>query len=1166
LIHRLAAALDPSSLHEPQAINDAHCQEVVEPDVDLTRLPILRHFPFDAGPFYVNTELAPWQPEGPRRAGVSSFGVGGTNAHAILEEPPEPAPSEPDHSWQCLVLSAATEAAADRACERLADWLKEHPEAPLADVAHTLAVGRKAFPHRRAVACRDAEDAAAVLAALPPGRIVREHHGGTAPSLVFLFPGQGAQHPGMARDLYEGYEAFRAEIDRGAELLREALDLDLRDLLYPEAGKEEEAAERLAETRFAQPALFLVEHALAGVWKSRGLEPEALVGHSVGELVAACIAGVFTWEDALHLVAERGRLMQAMPRGAMLSVPLPLDELTPRLGDDLVPAAHNAPGQVVVSGPEAAIEILRRELGEEGVEVRRLHTSHAFHSPTMEPAIKSFAEAVARVERSAPRLPVYSNVSGEPLGAEEAMDPEYWGRQLRRPVRFREAIDALGEDRLFLEVGPGQTLGTLLRQWPQERRVVESLPHPKDSTPDAAVLAGALGRLWAAGLDIHWRAVHQGRARRLLRLPTYPFERRRHWVDPGPEVESGPKDLADWFYLPRWRQAAPAGLEERESAATDDPQTWLLFHDPMGLTAHLAPALEATGQRVVTVVPGAGFEELTEHHFALDPGRREDLGALFRALSEADLLPHRIVHGGALLPHTTSDDEELRAGFYSLLALGQALGERGAGRKVRLDVLSRGLFRILGNEELVPVRAALLGPLRVMPQEIPGVTTRLHELAAPPEDLPGLAQEVLEELLRERPEDVLAYRGAARFTLGWQAQRLPAPGESPWPTERAVLVTGGVEDPGLAFVEELARRGVPGLLLLGDAPPEAESAASRRLAALEGSGLVLRVVPCDLWDEAAVAGALTDFEAQGPPVGAVLHAAERGAPGLMMLKEPEQAAAVLAPKVAGTQALLRALGDRDLDFFVSFGATSAITGALGQADGCAANSVLDAIAHEGASFPCLTLDWPVWRLGTEGTGNAAIDAWVRGVQEQYGLEPAEGFRALEHALAALRRLAPGALPQVLVSRHDFETLLRQQQGADASSMLSQLGGGETRDRDRSADDPSYVAPRSETEERIVALWQEMFGFEPIGVEDEFFQLGGHSLLAVQMVSRLRDDLGLDLNLAEFLESPTVAAIAERVAGHEEEAEEFDDLLSEIENLSPEEIAARLASLGGEDDG
>ena len=1122
--------------------------------------------PFDAGPFYVNTELTPWTSEGPRRAGVSSFGVGGTNAHAIVEEPPESEPSEPEDSWQCLVLSAATETAADQACDRLADWLKEHPDASLADVAHTLAAGRKVFPHRRTVACRDVADAAAVLAARSPGRLVSTHHEGNIPDLVFLFPGQGAQHPGMARDLYDEHADFRQEIDRGAERLKETLGLDLRELLFPAEGQEEEAAERLNETRFAQPALFLVEHALAGVWKSRGLEPQALVGHSVGELVAACLAGVFSWEDALDLVAERGRLMQSMTRGAMLSVPLPLDELESRLGDEVVFAAHNAPGQVVVSGPEDALDTLRDALAKDGVEARRLHTSHAFHSPSMDEAAQAFTDAVSRVERPAPSLPVYSNVSGAPLTEAEAVDPAYWGRQLRQPVRFREAIDALGSSPLFLEVGPGQTLGPLLRQWPEERQAISSLPHVKDKAPGTSVLAAALGRLWAAGVQIHWPGVHQGRKRRLLRLPTYAFDRQRHWVDPGPERDSGPQEMADWFYLPRWRQAAPAGLASSPSAADgteDEAQTWLLFHDPMGLTAHLAQALEAEGRRVVTAVPGQSFEALAEHHFALDPTRREDLGQLFRDLADADLLPHRIVHGGALRPETGNDDEELQAGFYSLLALAQALGERGMG--TRLDVLSRDLFRILGDEQVVPARAALLGPLRVLPQELPQVTTRLHELAPKSEDLPGLAAELLEELRYERPDDVLAYRGGARFVLGWQPQRLAAPKESPWPVDGSVLVTGGTEEPGLTFVEELAQRGVPGLLLLGDASPDADSEAGQRLAAFTQAETVLQTVDCDLADASAVAQALADFESTAPPVAAVVHAADHSTPGLMMLKDAEQAAASLAPKVAGTRALLSALGDRDLAGFVAFGATSAITGALGQADGCAANAVLDALAHEGTSFPRLTVDWPVWRLPTESTGNAAIDAWVRGVQEQYGLDPAEGFQALEHALAAVARVGPGALPQVLVSRHDFETLLRQQQGMDASSMLGQLGSNEAPTRDRSADDPNYVAPRSDTEGQIVLLWQEMFGFEPIGVEDEFFQLGGHSLLAVQMVSRLRDDLDVDLTLAEFLESPTVAAIAERAAGHEEEEAEFDDLLSEIENLSPEEIAARLADMGGLDD-
>ncbi len=412
---------------------------------------------FASSPFFVNAELRPWAGDGgPRRAGVSSFGIGGTNAHAVLESAPAPVRSGESRPLQLLVLSARSSESLEAATDNLAAHLARHPEVPLADAAFTLQMGRRFLAHRRVLVGRDTADAVAALSARDPERLLTRTCDGSRRPVVFLFPGQGAQYAGMGRELYEREPAYRAALDACAEILAPHLDgLDLRRALHPEPG-DGDADRRLQETGIAQPALFAVEYSLARLWMQWGVRPEAMLGHSLGEYVAACLAGVFSLEDALGLVAARGRLMQSLPAGAMLAVPLPEEETVALLGEGLSLAAVNAPSLCVVSGAEAAIEAVRW-LAQRGLEARRLHTSHAFHSAALDPILEPFRALVSKVTLHAPRLPYLSNLTGTWIEAVQATDPAYWASHLRQPVRFAAALSGLlGEPgRLLLEVGPG---------------------------------------------------------------------------------------------------------------------------------------------------------------------------------------------------------------------------------------------------------------------------------------------------------------------------------------------------------------------------------------------------------------------------------------------------------------------------------------------------------------------------------------------------------------------------------------------------------------------------------------------------------------------------------------------------------------------------------------
>jgi acyl transferase domain-containing protein/acyl carrier protein len=491
----------------------------------------------EGSPFFVADRLREWTVpgEGPRRAGVSSFGIGGTNAHAVLQEAPPREPSAPGRPWSLLILSARTPGALQRHTDNLVRWLDEHPDANLADVAYTLQGGRRALKHRRSVLARTVTEAADALRTLDPERVRTDVDPFRATPVTFLFPGQGAQFVGMAREIYAHEPVFRRELDRCCELLRPHLGVDLRDVLYPPAGAEEAAAARLRRTALTQPALFAVEHALAVWWRNAGAEPDGFVGHSIGEYVAACQAGVMSLEDALRLVAARGALMQEMPAGTMLSVSLPEAEVRAILPGELDVCTLNGPELTVVGGTTEAVEAFAAELEARGVHHQRLHTSHAFHSRMMDPIVARFEEVVRGITLRAPELPFLSNLSGTWITDAQATDPRYWAEHLRGTVRFDDNLRALLDrpDRILLEAGPGRGLATLARRHPaREARmlILHSLPGPRDPAGEEQTLWSAVEELWHVGVEPKWPNLYDGLRRLRLRLPTYPWDHTRYWL------------------------------------------------------------------------------------------------------------------------------------------------------------------------------------------------------------------------------------------------------------------------------------------------------------------------------------------------------------------------------------------------------------------------------------------------------------------------------------------------------------------------------------------------------------------------------------------------------------------------------------------------------------
>jgi acyl transferase domain-containing protein len=1140
-----------------------------------------------SSPFYVNADPVKWTSNGvPRRAGVSSFGMGGTNVHVVLEEAPPPVHSGPSRANHLLLASAQSDQALEQATSNLAQHLREHPDLSLADVAYTGQVGRGMYAKRRFVVCSSVEEAITSLQT-GDGIAVNGLAPASDPAVAFLFPGQGSQHVDMLRGIHEEEAVFREHLERCAGILQPLLGLDIRNLLWPTDAMRERAAEQLNKTALAQPALFVVEYALAQLWLHWGIQPRAMIGHSIGEYVAACLAGVMTLEDALWLVAQRGHLMGSTPSGAMLSVACSEQDLAPLLGDRLALAAVNGPFACVVAGELEVVEQAAQRLAAAGVTTRRLHTSHAFHSSMMEPVLADFLVCVQTVPLQSPSVPYLSNVTGDWVSVQDVVDPHYWVTQLRHTVRFGDSLERLlgAGNTLLLEVGPGTALSSLCRS----RRpgmpvptVISSARHPDDPQSDSQTIAGALGRLWVHGVSIDWTSYHAHETRRRVPLPTYPFQRRRHWMDAAPArpqfASPGRRALEDWFLATSWRPAVRGSLLDASIRSTA-PRRWWLFANDDDLSRELAKSLRHEGHEAIIVLPGTHLENVRPDQYRLRPAERADFAALFAERTNLSGLPEVFLH---LWTRTATPedgdylDQMQSLGFYSLLALAQALGGRTssggqASVRIHIGVVSNFLHKTADRDVVCPPKALVLGPATVISQEYPDIFCRTVDVPLETGREAERARLLMAEFLQEPEADQVAYRDGQRWIRDFQGVRLlpRATQDHPRLRSRGVyLITGGLGGIGLAIGEHLALHFQARLVLLGRTPmPTREEWARqaagqgpvaeriRSLQRMEEAGAEVMTVSADVGDAGQMKQALQAALARFGEIHGVVHSAGVPGGGVIELKTREIAEQIFLPKVRGTLLLYSLVSGLPLDFFVVCSSLASILGGAGQVDYCAANNFLDAFAQRySGPFPVVSINWDAWRevgMAVNTEVPAAMQAMRYEINAR-GIAPQEGADAFERILCT--RLA-----QVAVCTSSLESLLEPQNDWPPDSLDETLSSSAVR-FERPGIATPFVEPESPLERQIAALWESILNISPVGRHDSFFELGGHSLIAVQFLSRLRNTVSCSLSIQDMFQAPTPQKFAAKIESNSalrEEGDEFERLLEQVENLSDEQTRALL---------
>ncbi len=746
-------------------------------------------------------------------------------------------------------------------------------------------------------------------------------------------------------------------------------------------------------------------------------------------------------------------------------------------------------------------------------------------------------------------IPFLSNVTGTWIQDGEAVDPSYWARHLRQPARFADGVSELlrAPGRVLLEVGPGNLASLARRQATAAGvPVVSSTRRPGETGSDAGALACALGRLWTAGVRIDWRRVHGDERRRRIPLPTYPFERQRFWIDAVARLESlaslPPRaaSLADCFHLPTWKRST-LHLVTSDERLAEGP--WLILaEEPGSLGERLAARLEEAGAAVSVVRSGERPERLGESSWRIDSRRTESYETLLADLAERGRFPRRIVHLWSL--ETSGDDPRasLESSFFSLFHLAQALARGIADRRVELSVVTSGVFEVMGEEALHPLRATVLGVAKTLPQEASGVTCRVVDLEDPARLSadPGLADRLLGEAAGLPGETVVAYRGAHRWVQVFEPVHLDAVEsggrESRLREQGVYLITGGLGGLGLAVAGHLARTCRARLVLVGRSPlsPDGQEdpRAGRRLAKLrelESLGAEVLVASADVTDVRALRKVRSQAVARFGRIDGVFHTAGVAGGGLLQVRTREAAERVLAPKALGALALDEVFSPSEgpgLDFLVLFSSVAALISGPGQTDYAAANAFLDAFAHARNARHAFTvaIDWDAWQ-----DVGMAVETGLPEELRRWREESLRDALPVSMGVEALDRVLMGSWPQVVVTRRPFQAWLEETRRArPAVEDLAGLAQGRPAHARPASLAGTYVAPRTGTERRIAEIWQGLLGVEPVGLQDSLFDLGGDSLVGIQLTAALRSAFGVSLPLREIFEVPRVLEMAARV--------------------------------------
>lgn len=1106
---------------------------------------------FDKTPFYVNHKCTPWEiGDFPRRGGVSSFGIGGTNAHIIVEETPVDLIHSANESTSKPILlswSAQSKASLDEYTQYLITLLASDNCPAIEDIAFTLNQGREKFAFKRALICTDKQDALTKLRAEESASVVTTQSTEASAGNVFMFPGQGSQYVNMARDLYDHMPVFKQQVDKCAELLIPHLQFDIREILFPQNKDEQkELTEKLQQTACTQPALFVIEYALAKLWQNNDIQPSVLIGHSIGEYAAACIAGVFSVEDALLLVAKRGALMQALPKGNMLSVHLSVAEVSEYLGETLSIAAINSPSLCVVSGPCTDVENLVSTLTEKNITCKSLKTSHGFHSAMMDPMLSAYAEILESCTLHAPVLPIVSTVTGKVIDPQLISTKQYWLDNIRQSVNFADAAQVLMEQNnyTYLEVGPGNTLSSLLRscsEKPAKIHCVSSLRHPSENTLDTVFLEAAQAKLHTCQAAIKSSLLVDTGNR--VALPTYAFQRSECWVNPVAEpvqnlalVSAAQQDIKQafdkWFYLPSW-QSSQIPIH----SIKPEIESWLIVSINNEQAQNLASELNNQGVSSVTVIDYQELDEWTKRH-------KQNNSA---AITHIALV-------GELQANESSLSKPSLTPFYTLLNALQTLLQHIDFTQIKLSYLTRNACAIGDNSTVSPERLMPLGLLRSLVTEYIGLQARFINLAA---DNSVSTASLLNEMRHESDEVIVNFEFGNRWIQALHPVSVPALkcSENTFKFEASYLITGGLGAMGLAFAKHLAVNFQAKLILLTRKPlPTGEAAklwlaehdendaTSIKIIAVEELKTLgakeVHVIAVDVSDLGAMVKVKQTLGTQFDDIQGVIHAAGVPGGGIVANLDKPGIEDVFSSKVQGTWVLGHIFADQTLDFMILCSSLTSFINRPGRGEYTAANYYLDAVANQSLASngtPTISINWDAW-------SGSSMSQKANDASAEDRIETQEGVDALLCCLQA-------KLPQIAVSTRNLMPDYKFDNGISSLTEAQIANAQGTPETETDSIDDSVTSNLSPAQRILFVIWQDLLGVEELSIDDNFFELGGDSIVSLQMTSRAAQQ-GLKISAREIFENQTISELAAKVEDQIKLQDSAATIASTTSNLEP----------------
>jgi acyl transferase domain-containing protein/aryl carrier-like protein len=1137
---------------------------------------------FENSPFYVNTKLREWENNGyPLRAGVSSFGIGGTNAHVVLEEAPLLEPSSQSRKWQMLFLSAKTQTALNRATENLIEFLKKNTGINLADAAYTLQVGRAFYQYRKMVVCSNVDEALDALSSLVSENTKTFYSGTENRPIVFMFSGLGTEYVNMGLELYRTESIFREEINRCFEILKTIMDYDLKEILYPSNLHLHQQPD-IKQFEAAQLILFVFEYALAKLLIKWGIEPQAMIGYSFGEYVAASIAGVLSLEEALKLVVFRGRLIQHLPRGAMLSVPLTKEQVKPLLNNLLSLAIDNGES-CIIAGLEREIGAFEKKMKENHYMCMRLPNAYALHSKLMEPIKKDFLEKLRQIPLSEPKIPYISNVTGYWITAEQALDPGYWATHLQQTVRFSQGIKELlkMEGAVFLEVGPGRTLSSYVRQHENktpDQFVLNLIRNPKEKFSDIHYLLRQMGRLWLYGIKINWSEFYAAEKKRRIPLPTYSFDDQSYWIEGNPfdigarmlsESQTIKKtDVSDWFYIPSWQSSLSLLPENTDMGKRS---CWLVFLDDCGVGSQLVKRLGKEGQDdIITVKKGKAFCKVKHGNYKLNPGDSCGYDALFKELKEEVKIPDKIAHLWSVTGDSTGKpgiaeievedmDRAQDWGLYSLIYIAQAIGKQKIFKKIQIGVVTDHLHDVTGDEAVCPAKATIFGAVKVIPQEYPDISCCVIDVV-----LPGsrdsvderFTNQLVNEFRKEFTGSVIALRNHRRLVQTFTPVKLGPHLElrAKLREKGVYLITGGLGNIGLVLAKHLAKKVKARLILTGRSyfpgrdqwqeylrnhdEKNTLSRKIREIQEMEEQGARVLLLKADVSKHDQVQRTIIEGEKQFGPINGVIHAA-----GIIhdhqVFKSISESTKIqflqqFKPKIYGLLVLEKVLCGKTLDFLLMTSSLSPILGGLGFSAYSAANSFLDSYAqyhNKGSSVPWISVNWEGWQFPSEQQKRENRESHSH---HHLFITPDESVIAFQRVLAC-----EGA-HQIVISTGDLSARIDRWIKLEPHQSPAPGFGVESREghHERPHLSTPYVSPGTELEQVMADTWQKFFGVKEVGIHDDFFELGGDSLKALQLVKLLKDS-GIYITVDKIFLHTTIYKMCNHISRKEESIPQRD---------------------------